>query len=399
MDITRLLEHSTRHMPAGIDRTEYEYAHFLHHQSDIHVTFVFWHPVRGICSIESGFVEKFLTLMDRFWNHSSHCLNHLRLLVATLYVSKTISTSHLNSKKSSAPKKNYYLLLSHHHLTLPHVIARFLQRTNARLVVMIHDLIPILFPEYSGPRERRRHQKRLETITSLNGLVITPSKAVKRDIENYLPGKLTIKAIMHGVQPLCETKQQDTHCTPAPPFKYFTYISTIEPRKNHLLLLNIWREMSLHIPADQMPHLILIGRRGWENENIIDMLDRCPSAQIFVHEYNNLNDKQVTHLLTHSYGLLFPSFAEGFGLPLAEALLANIPAICSDLSVFHEIARDGAFYLNPLDGPKWKEMILRLSHAPKKRTQKELFPNAQKPPLHPWSHQIRQTIQWLQSVP
>ena len=89
-------------------------------------------------------------------------------------------------------------------------------------------------------------------------------------------------------------------------------LGTIEPRKNHLLLLHLWRELAEAL-GDAAPKLLLIGRRGWENENILDLLERCPALQGKVMEYAGLPDAAVAGLLPGARALLFPPFAGGFG--------------------------------------------------------------------------------------
>jgi glycosyltransferase involved in cell wall biosynthesis len=65
---------------------------------------------------------------------------------------------------------------------------------------------------------------------------------------------------------------------------YFVCIGTIEPRKNHLLLLHLWRHLAETMPAESVPRLVIIGRRGWENEQVVDMLERCPTLKRYVEE-------------------------------------------------------------------------------------------------------------------
>ncbi|MBL8525313.1 MAG: glycosyltransferase, partial [Betaproteobacteria bacterium] len=72
-----------------------------------------------------------------------------------------------------------------------------------------------------------------------------------------------------------------------------------------------------------------------------------------------LNDHETAALLKGARALLFPSLAEGFGLPLAEALAAGVPAIVSDIAVFREHGGDVPEYVDPLDGPGWKSAILQ----------------------------------------
>ncbi|WP_342635723.1 glycosyltransferase [Rhizobium deserti] len=144
---------------------------------------------------------------------------------------------------------------------------------------------------------------------------------------------------------------------PRPAGPYFVALGTIEPRKNHLLLLNIWRELA---QEKKDIHLVIIGRRGWENENIIDMLERCRPIQHLVHEYTGLQDMEVTALLLGSKGLLFPSFVEGLGIPALEAAALGIPLILSDIPAFRELNLNAPL-IHPLDGLEWKRQVTALA--------------------------------------
>ena len=138
---------------------------------------------------------------------------------------------------------------------------------------------------------------------------------------------------------------------------YFLMLGTIEPRKNHLTLLHVWRRLAERLGA-ATPTLVLVGRRGWENEMVLDLLERAPAIRAHAVEVNDLPDEALSALMRGARALLFPSFSEGFGLPLAEALGVGAPAIASDLAVFREVAGDTADYLDPLDGPGWERAIL-----------------------------------------
>jgi glycosyltransferase involved in cell wall biosynthesis len=133
-------------------------------------------------------------------------------------------------------------------------------------------------------------------------------------------------------------------------------LGTIEARKNHLLILQLWRDLVRRLGASA-PHLVLIGRRGWESEQVLDLLDRCESLRHHVHEITHCPDDQMANWLKHAQALLFPSFVEGFGIPLVEALVLGTPVIASDLPVFKEIAGDVPTYLHPVDGLGWMKAI------------------------------------------
>lgn len=134
-------------------------------------------------------------------------------------------------------------------------------------------------------------------------------------------------------------------------------LGTIEPRKNHLLLLHVWQRLIEQL-GDQAPLLVMIGQRGWECENVVDLLERCESLKGHILELSTCDDAELASWLRHARALLFPSFVEGFGLPLVEALACGTPVIASDLAVFREIAGDIPDYLDPLDGLGWRDMII-----------------------------------------
>jgi glycosyltransferase involved in cell wall biosynthesis len=139
-----------------------------------------------------------------------------------------------------------------------------------------------------------------------------------------------------------------------PPLRhpYFVVVGTIEPRKNHLMLLNMWRELATRLEGG-VPHLVVIGQRGWECENVVDMLERCQALKGVVHELNACTDDELARYLGHARALLFPSFSEGYGMPLAESLMVGTPVIANDLPVFRELAGTVPDYVDALDGAGW----------------------------------------------
>lgn len=137
---------------------------------------------------------------------------------------------------------------------------------------------------------------------------------------------------------------------------YFVMLSTIEPRKNHLTILNIWREL-FEKYKDKTPKLVLIGQRGWECEQIVDLLERSPAIKSCVIEISSASDNVVVNILKNSRALLFPSYVEGYGLPLVEALYLGVPVLASDIEVFNEIGQNIPDFINPIDAISWKNHI------------------------------------------
>src|SRR5262249_22987080 len=138
---------------------------------------------------------------------------------------------------------------------------------------------------------------------------------------------------------------------------YFVCVGTIEARKNHLLLLNLWRRLATEFGV-QAPLLVLVGQRGWEIENVVDLLERCPALRGIVIEHNAMSDAELVPLFRGACAVLQPSFAEGFGFPLIEALALGVPALCSDIPALRETGGSVPEFLDPLDGPGWRAAVL-----------------------------------------
>jgi glycosyltransferase involved in cell wall biosynthesis len=144
---------------------------------------------------------------------------------------------------------------------------------------------------------------------------------------------------------------------------YFVVCGNIEARKNHLMLFDVWRAMTAEL-GERAPRLVVVGRRGWHAENVIDALDRSPLMGRGVLEVSGLGTAGLAALLASSHGLLMPSFAEGFGIPIAEALACGVPVVCSDIPAHREVGGGRAVYLDPIDGLGWMRTIQRLAAGP-----------------------------------
>lgn len=218
----------------------------------------------------------------------------------------------------------------------------------------LHDLIPITHPEYGRPGEAARHVRRLETMLSVGRGLVVNSEDTRRALLLYASTRglgLPPCVVAPLAPPLLASKSIRPLSTP-----YFVVIGTIEPRKNHLLLLHVWRELVAKL-GDRTPKLAIIGQRGWECEQVVDMLERCDALKGVVLEIADCDDAALATWLHHAQALLFPSFAEGYGIPLVEAFSLGTPVIASDLPVFREIAGEIPEYLDPLDGLGWMRKV------------------------------------------
>ena len=98
---------------------------------------------------------------------------------------------------------------------------------------------------------------------------------------------------------------------------------------------------------------MLVGHRGWENENVIDVLDRSRGLAPFLIEASGLSDAGLASLVRGATAVVAPSSVEGFGLPVAEALSLGIPVIASDIPAHREVGGSWATFIDPIDGLTW----------------------------------------------
>jgi glycosyltransferase involved in cell wall biosynthesis len=232
--------------------------------------------------------------------------------------------------------------------------ASSLRRRGARPVFFVHDLIPITHPEHCRPGEAARHAKRMRTAVTAGRGIVVASQHTLATLGRFCDGAgLPLPPAV--VAPLASSLLR-AEAAPRPlPQPYFVVVGTIEARKNLVLLLELWRGLVERSGA-QAPRLVLIGQRGFGCAPAIELLGRR-ELQEHVLEVGPRSDREIAAYLRHAQALLFPSFEEGYGLPLAEALALGVPAIASDLPAFREIAGDIPEYAGPRDARRWSELI------------------------------------------
>lgn len=228
-----------------------------------------------------------------------------------------------------------------------------------RVVVLVHDTIPLDRPEYARPDTLAGFQRKMQAVSRHADLIVhtTQDSRAKTEAQFAGMGRVPPGVVANlGVSPM---KPEPLSFTPKEP--YFLCLGTIEPRKNHALLLDIWPAL-----PDPKPHLYIVGSRGWADEALMARLE-AQVAEGHVHVLSDLADGGVMTLMQGARALLFPSMAEGFGIPALEAASVGTPLILSNLAVFRELLDDNAIYLEPEARYPWMETIARLALQSRQR--------------------------------
>ena len=399
LDVTRLLLRAGRNSPTGIDRVELAYAQELKNFVPERLSYVAVHPLGLIGSLPSKHVEDLIERVASAWSgQTTKAGGFVRVVQAQLLLHMSAFTP--IRWRGIRATDSIYLNVSHQYLDKPRPILAF-KSLGARIVCLVHDLIPIEWPEFVRPAAPARHRKRLQTLVNLADGIIFPSVATQQAARLWLCQ--AARAPCEAVIPLGITANGANYQThSAPPNQkaetdepYFVCLGTIEPRKNHLLLLHLWRRLAQS--GKSRPRLYILGGRGWENENIIDMLDRAPFPDGMVVEISSPSDRRVHELLAGARALLFPTIAEGYGLPVTEALSLGVPVLCSDLAILREVGGNVPEYLDPFDFPEWLRAISDYTEAesPRRRAQLDRLrfwtaPN--------WDGHMRQALQLMKEV-
>jgi glycosyltransferase involved in cell wall biosynthesis len=233
---------------------------------------------------------------------------------------------------------------------------RWIATSDVRPIYLAHDLIPITHPHFCRAGEAEKHRERMRTVLTTASGVVGNSQATLDELASFaeeeglkMPPAV---AAWLGADPLPAPTGSG-----APDRPTFVVLGTIEARKNHQMLLNIWSRL-IDRSGINAPRLLIIGQRGWEAEPVFNVLDHSEKLRGHVIELNHCSDEELANHLASAQALVFPSLAEGYGLPLVEALGMGVPVIASDLPVFREIAGDIPTYISPIDEAGWEAAIV-----------------------------------------
>lgn len=210
-------------------------------------------------------------------------------------------------------------------------------------IVTIHDLAYITHPAFAPAGLRDYLNTVVPSVVERSARVAVVSDATKLDVIDRLkvdPAKIVV--IGNGVDgrffspPALSTAQRTAFGLPP---RYLLMVGTLEPRKNHL---NAFRALDLLPTADRMP-MVVAGRRGWEYEPIMDeAICRAGSGQVLLLDY--VPDELLPSLYASAAVVVYPSWTEGFGLPVLEAMAAGTPVVTSTAPALREVGGDTVWY-------------------------------------------------------
>lgn len=223
---------------------------------------------------------------------------------------------------------------------------------KGKKVMTIHDLTFLKYPQFCT-NIVKQYTQRIKKCLQWTDAIITISQSSKQDIIDYLGFDKDKIFIIYGASRFnleylkninIELIKKNINYDFTEP--YLLFVSTIEPRKN---LINLIKAFNICKEKYRIPHhLILIGGKGWQYEAIFAEMENSPFVD-YIHHLGYLTDAEVAVFYAHADIFVYPSFYEGFGLPILEAMTLGAPVITSSLSSMPEVGGEAAVYINPHD--------------------------------------------------
>jgi len=305
----------------------------------------------------------------------------------------------LSKRGGSGNDGRIYLNVGHTGLDEPS-LPDWIAATGLRTVYLVHDLIPVRYPRFCRDGEAERHRLRMRNALKSAAGIIANSQATLDDLADFAAEENmrmppSVAAWLAPPPPVQPAASGDPGLSLPAGRPWFVTLGTIEGRKNHALLLRTWQRLAARL-GDQAPVLLVIGQRGWKADDVFALLDGCPPLKPHVRELGQCSDEDLAFYLSGARALLMPSFAEGFGLPVVEALAYGTPVLASDLPVYREIAGDIPLYLDPLDGQGWEAAIRAYcGDAPDRERQLAAMGSFHAPS---WEDHFAKVDDWLASL-
>lgn len=223
-------------------------------------------------------------------------------------------------------------------------------------IITVHDLSFLRYKEFFSYRRNLWHRLiNVKKLLKKFDQIVAVSENTKQDIiELCEVDEKKIKVIYSGIDPLFQTsnfKFQTSNLITNKyklPEKFILYLGTLEPRKNICGLIEAYNLMRQKNPDLKDYKLVLAGAWGWKSEGIKKSLEKSPyKNDILVLGYVEHKDKNEIYRLASVF--VYPSFYEGFGLPILEAMACGAPVITSFNSSLSEVTGDAALLIDPFN--------------------------------------------------
>jgi glycosyltransferase involved in cell wall biosynthesis len=251
------------------------------------------------------------------------------------------------------------------HQDYVHRVLALKRRFATRFVMTVHDLIPIYARDTCDADTVRVFEEFMRRALRHVDHILAVSNNTAKDVRRYLATlqipapPITVSRNGSSFGELMPTSRRTGATTSLEiPERFVLFVATIEGRKNHQLIYDLWRRMLEE--GDDPPHLICVGRLGWKATGFVSGLVETNYLNGRVHLLREISDTDLLLLYNRCLFTLCPTLYEGWGLPVSEALTLGKICVCSDRASIPEVAGDCGVYINIDDAEASMDVIRNL---------------------------------------
>lgn len=261
-------------------------------------------------------------------------------------------------------------------------------------VVTIHDLSYFYFPKEFLKKDLYQLKNWTKYSVKKAKKIICVSQATKKDlIKFYKTPSEKIKVIYNGYEKNNRTLNVKTRTFGLKEYKYILYVGTLQPRKNLKTLITAFQKFH---KENKDFKLVIAGKKGWLYDEIFSLVKKMKMQENVVFT-GFVSDLELHNLYKNAFCFVLPSFYEGFGIPMLEAMAHDLPVIAAGSSALPEVGGDACLYFDPY----YYDTLTRLLKRIKKdeRLRKTMIEKGKKRvQLFSWSKCAEETLKVLKSV-
>jgi glycosyltransferase involved in cell wall biosynthesis len=226
------------------------------------------------------------------------------------------------------------------------------RRYGVKFAIMVHDLIPIKYESFVEPHHTAQFRDWLRAAIPVADIVFTNSKHTRTALITFaaesgwrLPRVVALE-MGSGFGDRLTAGEQAMVSLPS---RYVLFVSTIEVRKNHRLLVRVWQRLLERHGANLVPNLVFVGKVGWLVDGLLADLEASGYLNGKVILLPSLSDAELQQTYRSCLFTVFPSLCEGWGLPIVESLAHGKFCVASNHTSIPEAGGDLIDYFDPLN--------------------------------------------------
>lgn len=249
------------------------------------------------------------------------------------------------------------------------------KKKGAVIGLVVYDIIPITHPHFMTLFLKKRFKQWFDKAITHSDFFIAISKTSCNEAKKYVESKYAsenwkgkfesfqLGSVIDNVVSNGDVREELKNVFEnSDNSNVYLTVGTIEPRKNHKYLMDAFDEIWRQCPG---PRVCIIGRLGWFYSEFLERIKTHPQYGKCLFMFNDTSDTELDYCYSHAKALIFPSHAEGFGLPIVESLYHGLPVLASDIPIHREVGKDFCLYFDINDPADLTNIIINIEKTGK----------------------------------